>query len=294
MAFTAAALAMAALAAVGWYWLQGGARFWVLDPWIDRLLWSAVALASTAGLVHLFSKWREYPTNRKIALGALTAAVVAVSVSTLDLKSKVPAGQVYGRYRFSQDGTTKNTERWRSALSHLIGAAGVHGVEVGTYEGRSAIWFLENILTHPSSSITCIDLFDGPYDATFDHNLATFAGRVRKLRAPSQLALRSLEPWSYDFAYIDGSHTAKDVLLDAMLVWDLVKPGGIVIFDDYGWAGLNEELTGDAFTPRIAVDAFLHVLEPYIEIVHKEYQVIVRKRTEFNRQSPQAMPRKNQ
>jgi predicted O-methyltransferase YrrM len=282
-----------ALAATGFYRLRGGGS-WLLTLWIERVLCIAVVLAAVGGVLQLFAKWRELPMPRKFLIAALLTGLFAISVSTFDFKSKTPAGQAQGRYRFSQDGTTPNAERWRSVLSHLAGRPGIRALEVGTYEGRSAIWFLENILTDSSSSITCVDLFDGPYEATFDSNVAAFGGRVKKIRAPSQLGLRNLEAWSYDFAYIDGSHTAKDVLVDTILAWDLVKPGGIIIFDDYGWAGLTEKLTGEAFTPRIAIDAFLHVLEPYIEIVHKDYQVIVRKRTEFNWQSSQAMPRKIQ
>jgi len=38
---------------------------------------------------------------------------------------------------------------------------------------------------------------------------------------------------NYDIVYIDGSHVANDVLQDAVLVWQLVKVGGFMIFDDY-------------------------------------------------------------
>lgn len=279
-----------ALAVVGMSSLYG-VRFWMVNLWVERLLWTAVGLAGAAALLHLLSKWRELSRRRKFSISTLLIALVAVSVLALDFRSKAPVGPNHGRYAFSQDGTTQNANRWHAALSHLIGAPGIRALEVGTYEGRSAIWFLENILTHPSSSITCIDIFDGPYAKTFDYNVAPFGARVKKIRAPSQIGLRNLELSSYDFVYIDGSHAAKDVLLDAMLAWDLVKLGGIIIFDDYGWAGLNEKFSGEAFTPRIAIDAFLHVLDPYIEVVQKDYQVIVRKRTEFNWQSPQAMPR---
>ena len=37
----------------------------------------------------------------------------------------------------------------------------------------------------------------------------------------------------YDYIYIDGSHMPKWVLIDAVLSWDLLKKGGLMIFDDY-------------------------------------------------------------
>ena len=40
----------------------------------------------------------------------------------------------------------------------------------------------------------------------------------------------------FDLVYIDGSHSAKDVLLDSLLAWRLLRPGGAMIWDDYEWA----------------------------------------------------------
>jgi predicted O-methyltransferase YrrM len=40
----------------------------------------------------------------------------------------------------------------------------------------------------------------------------------------------------FDFIYIDGSHVAPDVLLDAAMSFALLKPGGILAFDDYDWS----------------------------------------------------------
>ena len=40
---------------------------------------------------------------------------------------------------------------------------------------------------------------------------------------------------AFDFIYIDGSHMRVDVLLDAVLAWQLLKPGGIMALDDYEW-----------------------------------------------------------
>lgn len=39
----------------------------------------------------------------------------------------------------------------------------------------------------------------------------------------------------FDFIYVDGLHLSQDVLYDALLSFDLLKVGGILIFDDYLW-----------------------------------------------------------
>jgi hypothetical protein len=31
------------------------------------------------------------------------------------------------------------------------------------------------------------------------------------------------------------------------------------------------------FTPKIAVDAFVKIFDPYVELIHKDYQLVVRK-----------------
>src|SRR6185295_5923045 len=154
-----------------------------------------------------------------------------------------------------------------------------------------AIWFLENILTHPSSGISCVDIFDREYEMNFDHNTKYFGAKVRKIRAPSQVALRDLELARYDFAYIDGSHTSKDTLIDAVLTWDLLKPGGIIIIDDYLWENGKGDLNNDAFTPQLGINAFLHVFEPYLDVIDRGSQIILRKRSNLNQNSPQMKPK---
>ena len=60
---------------------------------------------------------------------------------------------------------------------------------------------------------------------------------------------------------------------DAVLAWPLLKPGGLVCFDDYGWwvDPAPEK------SPKLAVDAFLTVMRGRCEVVRKDYQVWVRK-----------------
>jgi predicted O-methyltransferase YrrM len=179
-------------------------------------------------------------------------------------------------YSFSQDYVSHHSLLWTRHLSELRGKEDVHLLEVGSYEGRSAIWLLENILTQPSSTITCVDMFRKRMaEIRFDHNVAVsgFSSRVTKVKGRSQEVLKLLRESSYNIIYIDGSHRAIDVQVDASLSWQLLKRGGIIIFDDYLW---NLERPNED-RPQMAIDNFLSDFRLQLEILHKGYQVIVRK-----------------
>ena len=184
------------------------------------------------------------------------------------------------KYTFHSDWVTRNADNWSKHLAEFKARPGIRALEIGSFEGRSALWFLENILTDATSAITCIDLFLQPFEQVFDQNveLSGLKNKVIKLKGYSNDVLRKLPANTYDFVYIDGSHIAKDVLMDAVLVWDLLKPRGIIIFDDYRWMGVPAGSLGPAWLPGTAVDAFLEVYEPYIDVLHNGYQLVVRKK----------------
>jgi predicted O-methyltransferase YrrM len=179
------------------------------------------------------------------------------------------------KYNFSHDWFTKNIPLWSQELARFKGKEGISYLEIGSAEGMSAIWMLENILTHPTASIVCIDIFPGRLQETFMANLETSGSREKAtvIKGPSQAELRKLPLNSFDIIYVDGSHTAPDVLMDTMLSWQLLKPGGIIIFDDYQW---NPYLPGE-LRPQMAVDSFLASFRGFLEVVHHGYQLMVKK-----------------
>ena len=63
----------------------------------------------------------------------------------------------------------------------------------------------------------------------------------------------------FDFIYIDGSHQAPDVLFDALLGFELLRVGGIMVFDDYLWQEPLEGGTDPIPCPKIFIDAFTNV-----------------------------------
>jgi predicted O-methyltransferase YrrM len=178
-------------------------------------------------------------------------------------------------YAFTTDYVSWLTPTWEKHLEGFRAKNDVKILEIGSFEGRSAIWFLENILTHPTSSITCVDIFPSRYERLFDHNIrfSGFSDKVLKMKGRSERIVVTLKEKSFDIVYIDGSHLAPNVLMDAMASWFLLKEGGIMIFDDYEW----EPGKPPEERPQIAIDIFLRGLQHQVELLHKGYQVIVRK-----------------
>lgn len=192
------------------------------------------------------------------------------------------------QYTFQTDWFTSTQHEWLETLKFLKDKTDVRSLEIGSFEGRSAIWLLENILTHPTAHITCIDTWQGSAEHTnshidfslvkrnFDSNIQRSgnAQRVTVIQSASHIALKRLEPDSFHFIYIDGSHKASDVLEDAVLSWRLLKHDGILIFDDYIWESQYAEIE----SPKLAVDSFISCFSDQIKHTKYTQQVTIIKK----------------
>ncbi len=161
-------------------------------------------------------------------------------------------------------------------------------IEIGIFLGDSTLWFLDNMMSNKDSRLYSIDTFQGSpeYGIDFDRVKDKFFQRVENHPKKSQLHV--IEKDSYngllelnkslidkcDIIYIDGSHVAADVITDITLAWRLIKIGGIIIFDDYVWDRIKQ----DYGRPKLAIDAFLSIYSPHIDILSKKRQVVVRKK----------------
>lgn len=45
-----------------------------------------------------------------------------------------------------------------------------------------------------------------------------------------------------DIIYVDAGHEYESVLLDLRLYWSLLRPGGVMIMDDYRWPGVRKAI----------------------------------------------------
>ena len=187
---------------------------------------------------------------------------------------------------FTADWFSHNIPVWEQLLGEYKNQPEIVFLEIGSFEGRATRWLLENVLTHPTSKIVCVDTFEGSdehaamnltglYDR-FCSNIRPFARRVKTYKETSLQALAKFQQAQtrFDFIYIDGSHRAIDVLTDATLSFPLLKKGGILLFDDYEYP-IGESRQEK---PTLAIDAFLQIYQPQFDLLHKGYQVAVRKK----------------
>ena len=150
---------------------------------------------------------------------------------------------------YREDWTSDRLPHWLPIIGPALAPENLRALEIGVYEGRSTVWMLEHILTHPTSRIVCLDPFEPnagmvwtqrphEYHDAFLENTAPYREQIAVVRAYSQnvdaATLAAYAPNGYDLVYIDASHDAAATVREAQLAWDVAKPGAFVIFDDYG------------------------------------------------------------
>lgn len=197
-------------------------------------------------------------------------------------------------YQFTKDWFAQAEQVWPQLIPLLPRGDFNHQfLEIGSFEGRSTVWIVENMM-NPGDQINCIDTWQGgeehgaedmgAVEKRFDHNCAVALSEwdveITKYKGTS---VQNLAHWlvedpenhpTFDFIYIDGSHVAKDVLTDAVMAWPLLKPNGLMVFDDYMWGNPRDIL----HRPKPAIDAFTNMFAEEVDIIHVGYQLVVRKK----------------
>jgi predicted O-methyltransferase YrrM len=191
-------------------------------------------------------------------------------------------------YQYTKDWFGWAPRVWEQLIPHL--PARKNFLEIGSFEGRSAVWTIENMM-EDGGEIVCIDTWEGGAEHTPEdmagteerfHQNITLVRKKFPNRAVVSFKSTSVEALAasiahkkqFDFIYIDGSHLAKDVLTDACMAWPLLKKNGFMVFDDYMWKPPGFKLLD---RPKLAVDSFVNMFEDDLAIAHIGYQLIVRK-----------------
>ena len=197
---------------------------------------------------------------------------------------------------YSVDWFSNNIARWTEITKTISGQPNIKCLEIGSWEGRSSVFMLENICNGKGSSLVAIDTWLGSrgeqahegaalQDRLFCNyilntkeysNLEIYRGESFKVLVAMNMDLIDNNTDKYDLIYIDGSHWAKDVMGDAVLSWELLKKGGVMFFDDYsGWV-INSRFPHSG--PKVAIDSFLKTYNSMYKILSaNHYQMHISK-----------------
>lgn len=188
-------------------------------------------------------------------------------------------------YHFNSDWFTHNIPSLTAILDYLKPK---RILEIGSFEGRSTVFFIEQALKHQTElEIHCIDSWEGgaehidtwnmsKVEQQFNENLTLAltkfdSVKLHKHRGYShpqmiQLLANGFEGY-FDYIYIDGSHEAPDVLFDALLAHRLVRVGGIISFDDYLWSPNMPGQDDHYMLVKPAVDHYVNTYQRQLQVI---------------------------
>jgi predicted O-methyltransferase YrrM len=208
---------------------------------------------------------------------------------TTYLESQRSFRELASSLRLSNDWFTANIPHWLAAFDNvrLVDRRNLGVLEIGSWEGLSSCFILHSL---PNAVLTCVDTWEGAdehkagdfatpdalsnIELAFDHNLSPFADRLIKYKGTSfSFFEQHLTSNAYDLIYVDGSHQCDDVLVDAIKCFEMLRVGGLMIFDDYLWRYYPRA----ADNPAAAINLFLTLKKGAYRIVRLYYQLIIQK-----------------
>jgi cephalosporin hydroxylase len=218
-------------------------------------------------------------------------------------------------YEFTQDWFSWGPPVWSQLIEHLPERRSF--LEIGSFEGRSAVWIVENMMG-PGDWIDCVDTWQGGeehsqidmmrVEATFDQNI------IRALDGASAVHRSREGSWGHTrFASAGGDAENKRVYkykststeflgrklghwFDGKNIYDFIYIDGSHIAKDVltdacmawpllkrgGFMVFDDYLWGEPrdilHRPKPAIDAFVNIYAEEVEMIHIGYQLIVRKK----------------
>lgn len=176
-------------------------------------------------------------------------------------------------------------------LRPMSGQPHLKFLQLGAFTGDASEWLLENILTGPASMLDDVDTWKGSDEQShaemdfkdvykvYKNKTKRFTGKVFSYRGSTFDFLLHYAgcceclAYEFDFIYIDADHTSAGVFLDAELSWRVLKPGGIMAFDDYTW---QHESGRPALAPKGGIHMFLdrHAGEYEVLAINLQYWIV--------------------
>ena len=198
------------------------------------------------------------------------------------------------KYTFTQDWFSHNVAHLENAIKNEFPSkSNIELLELGTFEGLSTVWFVERIpqiLKNCLINITSVDDFgkgikplNGINMTNVHQNALKNIEMANTINSPNIISfvLSSTNNFfrsnsnEFDIVYIDGDHSSRQTIFDAMNAFEVLKSGGIIIFDDY--LGGDGDYANLDVSPKFAIDTFVLLYSKQIKIIFQGYQLIVKK-----------------
>jgi predicted O-methyltransferase YrrM len=155
-------------------------------------------------------------------------------------------------------------------------------LEIGCFEGLSSVFFADNFLDNPNSSLTCVDPFlninnndhiqflQNNEEMNFDFNISVCknSDKITVHKITSDNFFENNKK-TYNFIYIDGCHEPDFIKRDMENSFKFLEKNGIMWMDDYGG--------GDGIQIRNAMNTFLEKYTGQYDLIHTGYQLAIKK-----------------
>lgn len=227
--------------------------------------------------------WRRLPSYHP----AIWRIALSTALRSARTFQDFPArSEIFNGAQFDASGDTTAHPFWLEAFKNERQTV-TSILEIGAFEGQTTVFIA---WLFPQAQITCIDPWEDYNEVTsgmhavgtaFQANVGDFKDRVRPIKGFSSAELPKLlnAGETFDVIFIDGSHYYGDVMVDSQLAWQLLKPGGVLIWDDYLW---RRKEYGKR-VPKLAIDQFLTGFKGLYEPLWAFKQVAIRKKASAGR-----------
>lgn len=242
------------------------------EPYYEYVAPSRYLLKTYAPIHVIYFYIKQRARNRTLPIKYQTQALAFE-----DTKSKLT---------LSCDYFSVNIPYWLSVIDEYeLRSGDIKALEIGSWEGLSSYFILSEM---PNAHLTCVDTWEGTdehkngtaasaivlskIEQTFDHNLSIFSSRLTKFKGTSfSFFSKNDVRCYYDFIYVDGSHHCDDVLLDAIKSFEMLKVGGIMVFDDYFYRYYPRAVDN----PAAAINLSLRAKKDQYKVVRLYSQIII-------------------
>jgi predicted O-methyltransferase YrrM len=184
-------------------------------------------------------------------------------------------------YKYSQNWFL-NSEIRSTLETHLNKTTENRMLEIGCFEGLSSVFFADNFIDNPNSSLTCVDPFlninnndheeflQNNEEMSFDYNISICknSDKITIHKITSDMFFENNNK-TFNFIYIDGCHEPDFIKRDMENSFKILEKGGIMWLDDY--------CGGDGIQIKKTMNLFIEKYKDQCEIIHKGYQLALKK-----------------